>query len=184
MRPLIVSCNVSVDGFMAGPDGDLSSLDFIVPDEQEENDLAVRFRDVADTIVVGRQTFLDMNAYWPTADGEMAAWINAATKVVLSTDADFDVSIWPNSVLAAGDGLEQVRQLKETAGGALVVFGGVQTIRSLIAADLVDEYWLKVNPVVLGQGSSMFSDLPNRRPLTLRTTQQFPSGMLDTTYTT
>lgn len=183
MRPLIVSCNVSVDGFMAGPDNDLSSLDFIVPDELEENELAARLRGVADTIVVGRQTFLDMEAYWKTVDSEMGSWINATAKVVLSTDAGFDVSSWPNSVLAAGDGLEQVRRLKETAGGALVVFGGVQTIRSLVAADLVDEYWLKVSPVVLGQGSSMFSELPGRRPLTLRAARQFASGMLDATYT-
>ncbi|MEQ7127701.1 dihydrofolate reductase family protein [Actinopolymorpha sp. B11F2] len=182
MRSLIVSCNVTVDGFMAGLGNDLASLDFIVPDSEQENALAARFREVADTIVFGRQTFLDMEAYWTKVDSDMAAWINATPKVVLSTDSGADVSIWNNTTLAAGDGAERVRRLKASEGGGLVMFGGVQTIRSMIAADLVDEYWLKISPVAVGQGSSMFADLPERRSLTLRGAKGYPSGMLDVTY--
>jgi dihydrofolate reductase len=96
-KPLIVSCNVTVDGFMAGPDND---LDFIVDDPQLEDELAGKFRSVADTIVVGRQTFFDMAAHWTTADGDMAAWLNTTPKIVLSTDSNLDVSAWENSTLA------------------------------------------------------------------------------------
>lgn len=180
MRPLIVSCNVTVDGFMAGPDND---LDFIADDRQLEDELAGKFRSVVDTIVVGRQTFRDMAAYWTTADGDMAAWLNATAKIVLSTDSDTDVSDWDNATLAAGDGVDQVRRLKASSGGALVTFGGVGTLRSLIAADLVDEYWLKVSPAVIGRGRSMFSDMAERRPLTLRSAKSFPSGTVDAVYT-
>lgn len=169
MKPLIVSCNVTVDGFMAGPDNDLASLHaFMVDDPQQEDELAGRFGSVADTIVVGRQTFLDMAAHWTTVDSDMAAWLNTTPKVVLSTDSSFDVGVWENSTLAAGNGVEEVRRLKASTGGALVMFGGVQTIRSMVAADLVDEYWLKVSPKVLGRGSSMFSDVAERRALTQR----------------
>src|ERR671914_47180 len=77
---------------------------------------------------------------------------------------------------------EQEGRLKASEGGSLVVFGGVQTIRSLIAADLVDEYWLKISPVVVGEGSSMFAELPDHRSLTLRAAKGYPSGLLDVTY--
>lgn len=152
MRQLIVSCNITVDGFMAGPDND---LDFVADDPQLEDELAAMFRSVVDTIVVGRQTFLDMAAYWTTAGGEMAAWLNATPKIVLSANGDLDIGAWENSTLAAGDGVDHVRRLKKSSGGALVTFGGVHTLRSLVAADLVDEYWLKVSSEIIGRGRSM-----------------------------
>src|SRR5215208_4176918 len=91
-----------------------------------------------------------MAAYWTTADGDLAAWMNATPKFVLSTDSRYDVSAWENSTLAAGDGADQVRRLKASSRGGLVTFGGVHTVRSLVAANLVDEYWLKVNPAIVG----------------------------------
>lgn len=184
MRSLIVSCNVTVDGYMAGPYDDLASLDFIADDPELENDLAGRFRSTADTIVVGRQTFLDMEAYWTKVDSPMAAWLNATPKVVLSTDEGFDVSVWPNSRLAAGDGADRVRRLKDVSGAAIVAFGGVKTLRALAAAGLVDEYWLKISPVLLGRGSSMFADLAGRQDLTLRSAKSYPSGSVEALYAT
>jgi dihydrofolate reductase len=181
MRPLIVFSDVTVDGFMAGPDND---LDFMVDDPQLGDELTGMLMAEADTIVVGRRSFPDMAGYWTTADGELAAWMNATPKVVLSTDTTFDVGVWENSTLAAGDGADQVRGLKETSGGALVTFGGVQTVRSLVAADLVDEYWLKVNPTIVGRGGSMFSDVAARRTLALRSAKAYPSGTIAAIYTT
>jgi hypothetical protein len=116
MRKLIISCNITVDGFMAGPGGGsppsipkmLSSLDFIVDDPEQENDLAARFEEVADTIVFGRKTYVVMQDAWSPLDSRMAAWINGATKVVLSKNPEFDVSIWTNATLAAGAGVEGV----------------------------------------------------------------------------
>ena len=173
MRPLIVFSDVTVDGFMAGPDND---LDFMVDDPQLQDELTGRLMSVADTIVVGRKSFSAMAGYWTTADGEVAAWMNATPKVVLSTDSSYDVGAWENSTLAAGDGGDQVRRLKASSGGGLVTFGGVHTVRSLVAADLVDEYWLKVNPAIVGRGGSMFSDVVERRALRLRSARSFPSG--------
>jgi dihydrofolate reductase len=181
MRPLIVFSDVTVDGFMAGPDND---LDFMVDDPELSDELTGMLMSVADTIVVGRTSFPAMAGYWTTADGELAAWMNATPKVVLSTDHNVDVGAWESSTLAAGDGADQVRRLKETSGGGLVTFGGVQTVRSLVAADLVDEYWLKVNPAIVGRGGSMFSDVVGRRSLTLRSAKSYPSGTVAMIYTT
>jgi len=125
-----------------------------------------------------------MAAYWTTADGDLAAWMNATPKFVLSTDSSSDVGAWENSTLAAGDGADQVRRLKASSRGGLVTFGGVHTVRSLVAANLVDEYWLKVNPAIVGRGGSMFSDVVERRALTLRSARSFPSGTIAAIYST
>jgi dihydrofolate reductase len=181
MKPLIVFSDVTVDGFMAGPDND---LDFMVDDPQLTDELTGELMAVSDTIVVGRTSFPEMAAYWTTADGDLAAWMNTTPKVVLSTDSSFDVGAWENSTLAPGDGADQVRRLKGSSGGVLVTFGGVNTVRSLVAASLVDEYWLKINPAIVGRGGSMFSDVVERRALTLRSARSFPSGTLAVIYST
>jgi dihydrofolate reductase len=72
--------------------------------------------------------------------------------------------------------------LKASSGGAVVTFGGVQTVRSLVATNLVDEYWLKVNPAIVGRGGSMFSDVVERRALTLCSARSFPSGAVALIY--
>jgi dihydrofolate reductase len=181
MKPLFVFSDVTIDGFMAGPDND---LDFMVDDPQLEDELTGMLMSVAYTIVVGRKAFPDMAAHWTTADGDLAAWMNATPKVVLSTDSSYDVSAWENSTLAAGDGVDQVRRLKASSGGSLVTFGDVHTVRSLVAANLVDEYWLKVNPALVGRGGTMFSDVVERRALTLRSAKSFPSGAVAVIYST
>ena len=181
MRPLIVFSDTTIDGFMAGPDNDLA---FMVDDPQLEDELTGMLMSVADTIVVGRKAFPDMAAHWTTADGNLAAWMNATPKIVLSTDASYDVGAWGNSTLVAGDGADQVRRLKASSSGGLLTFGGVHTVRSLVAADLVDEYWLKLNPAIVGRGGSMFSDVVERRTLTLRSASSFPSGAVALIYST
>jgi dihydrofolate reductase len=180
MRSLIVFCSVTVDGFMAGPDNDLG---FMVDDEELESALNGELMQAADAIVVGRKSFPEMSSYWTTAEGELADWMNSTPKHVLSSDDSYDVSAWDSATLAAGDGVEQVRKLKKGKGKSVVVFGGVETVRALVAAGLVDEYWFKVHPVVVGRGRSMFFDLPDRTELKLRSVRSFPSGSLGVVYT-
>ncbi len=181
MRSLIVFSSVTVDGFMAGPDNDLR---FMVDDEELESTLNGELMEAADTIVVGRKSFPEMSSYWTTAEGELADWMNGTPKHVLSSDDSYDVSAWGSAVLAAGDGVEQVRKLKAAKKGkSLVVFGGVETVRALVAAGLVDEYWFKVHPMVVGRGRSMFFDVTDRTELKLRSVRSFPSGSLGVIYT-
>jgi dihydrofolate reductase len=113
LRPLIVFSDVTVDGFMTGPDNDLG---YMLDDSELQDELTGMLMSVADTIIVGRRTFPEMGGYWTTANGRLADWMNTTPKVVLSTDGSFDVSSWMNSTLAAGDGLDQVRRLKASAG--------------------------------------------------------------------
>ncbi len=179
MRDLIMSAAVTLDGFMAGPAND---LDFMVIDEELDqtmmtDELAPR----ADTIVIGRKVFPDMATYWTTATGPLARWMNETPKVVLSNTLD-DTSLWPTTSVARGNGAAAVEELKRQPGGAIVVFGGVQTVRSLVAAGIVDEFWLKVNPVAIGRGGPVFADLKDPAKLELLSARAFPSGTVGLVY--
>jgi hypothetical protein len=77
MRPLIVFSDLTVDGFMAGPDND---LDFMVDDPQLADELTGELRSVADMIIWGRKSFTPSGAYWTNAEGDLAAWLNATRR--------------------------------------------------------------------------------------------------------
>jgi dihydrofolate reductase len=119
MRPLIIFSDVSLDGFMAGPDND---LDFMIEDEQLADEFTSELRAAADTIIFGRKSFHGSAAYWTAADGDLADWMNTTPKVILSTDPGLDVSLWNNSTTATDP--DQLRRLKESDGRAIVAFGG------------------------------------------------------------
>jgi dihydrofolate reductase len=108
--------------------------------------------------------------------------MNRTPKVVLSNTAP-DSSTWQNSAVATGDGAAEVERLKRPPGSALIVFGGVQTVRSLLAARLFDEFWLKVYPVAVGRGGRAFAGLQQRIGLELVSARSFPSGTVALIYT-
>ena len=179
MRDLILSADVTLGGFMAGPAND---LDFMVRDDDvDQTMMTEELTARADTIVVGRKAFHPMAGYWTTATGTLARWMNDTPKVVLSNTL-VDTSTWPNSSVARGDGAAAVKELKRLPGRALVVFGGVQTVRSLVSAGVVDEFWLKVNPVAIGRGGPVFADLEDPAKLELLSARGFPSGTVALVY--
>ena len=179
MRNLILFADVTVDGFMAGPDND---LDFMAGDEELAAELIAELMQAADTIVIGRKAFNDMAEFWPVADNPYAAWMNSTPKVVLSNSLT-DASSWENSTIASGEGVDEVKRLKRLPGRSLVVFGGVETVRRLVGAGMVDEYWLKVNPAAVGRGGPVFADLPSPVALRLRSARSFPTGTVAAIYT-
>ena len=109
MRDLILSAEVTLDGFMTGPAND---LDFMVHDaDVEQTMMTEELTARADTIVVGRKSFHPMAGYWTTATGSLARWMNDTPKVVLS-NAGRHTSTWPNSSVARGDEAATVEKLK------------------------------------------------------------------------
>src|SRR5450631_2593121 len=147
MRKVIVSNLVSADGFIAGPDGDLSW--FKVDDEffgyAKELLLATG------VILFGRKTYEMMAAYWPdatTGDPAIIEKMNALPKVVFSRT--LEAAAWTNSRLIKTDPAEAVAKLKQEAGGDIVIFGSGSIVSLLLAAGLIDDLRLFVNPTVLG----------------------------------
>ena len=124
------------------------------------------------TLLFGRRTYDGMAAYWSTVTGPVAEMMNSIAKAVASRT--LDTASRHNTRLPRGDAVEAVSELRAEAGKDVYVFGSADLLASLLAAGLVDEYRLRLVPVVLGQGNPLFKAqdreigmrLEGARPLT------------------
>jgi len=177
MGRLIYSMNVSLDGYVATPDG---GLDWGIVDEEIHTWWADRMRE-ADAVVWGRKVYELMVAYWPTAESDPAATpamlefarsTNPKPKVVFSTTLD---GVTWNGRLVKGDVGKVLARLRDEFAGDLVL-GGPTLAAQFVRAGLIDEYRLVVHPAILGGGLPFFPGL--ERPIGLRLIDQrhFDSG--------
>jgi dihydrofolate reductase len=174
-RPLIWSMGVSLDGFIADRDG---AIDWSVPDEELHrfhNEMAA----ATAVQLYGRRLYETM-VFWETAEEDperteverdFARIWKATPKLVFSSTLE---RVEGRATLATADPVTEVRRLQAADGGPLAV-GGAGLAAPLIAAGLVDEYHLFVNPVVLGGGTPFFPPLDHRVPLELVETRTFGS---------
>ena len=170
MRKLVFQMLVSVDGYVAGPNGE---FDWHVVDDDFTDYIDRTLRSI-DTILVGRVTYQGLAQYWPTATEPEAPLMNALPKVVFSrTLARTD---WTNSRVATRDVADEVGALKEASGQDLALFGSPQLASTFVRLDLIDEYHLLVVPIILGAGKPLFAGLEQRTELTLTNTEAFRSG--------
>jgi dihydrofolate reductase len=166
MRNVVVQQFVTIDGFAAGPNGE---LDFVnetsaaadpTTGEFVEDQLA--FVNAIDTILLGAVTYRMFAEYWPEQTIEtqgIADALNATPKVVFSRTLErAPWGDWEEARVVAGPASEEVRRLKEQPGGDMVVWGSLTLAESLERDGLVDEYRLFVCPVVLGQGKRLFGE--------------------------
>lgn len=163
MRRVILSMMISVDGFIAGPDGDLDWM--ISPDEERQAE-ALEQLDSIDTALIGRGVYEEMARYWPTASGEYADRVNAMPKLVFSRKPS--PLRWTNAravpVTDDADLVNQVTRLKNRPGQDMVLFGGTRLAQTFARLALVDEYRLCVQPIALGSGRPLFGALNSRTP--------------------
>jgi dihydrofolate reductase len=182
-RTVVYSMQVSLDGYMEGPD---RAPDWATPDEELHTFHNEHAR-AAGAYLYGRRLYELMAAYWPTAGDDPAAapyvvefariW-NAVPRVVFSNTLE---AVDPGSRLVRGDAAEEVARLKQEDGGELDA-GGAGLGGSLLRAGLVDEVRLFVYPVVLGAGTPFFPPLEHRLDLELIDTRRFDSGVVYTSY--
>ncbi len=175
MRKLMVSQMQTLDGFFAGPNGE---IDWHVVDN-EFNDFAIDQLDHIDTLIFGRITYQLMADYWPTPaavgdDPEVAKRMNSLTKLVFSRT--LSLVPWSNSHLVKEDLLEAVARLKEEPGKDIVIFGSGTIVAQLAQAGLIDEYRIIINPVILGSDRTMFEGIHDRLPLKLIKARPMHSG--------
>ncbi len=189
MRRLILKMSMSLDGFVAGPNGEI--------------DWMMRSRDeggkawVAETLwqaglhAMGSRTFYDMAKYWPTSTDSLAAPMNDIPKVVFTRQASLDLTAgekpaalassnaasWTESQIVNGDLTTEIGRLKQQSGKDIVAHGGASFAQSLVRLGLIDEYRLLVHPVVLGAGLPLFAELPSPLDLHLVSTSIFRSGV-------
>jgi len=187
MRNIISLAHISVDGFMAGPGGD---MDFIVFND-ELADHTYPLIDNVDLAVYGRVTYGMMEGYWPTAGDAPDAgahtkshsrWYSGVRKIVASRT--LAASKNPNVRVVGDDIVGALRAEKQKAGGDIMIFGSPTLTRALAAADLVDEWRLTLQPAVLGDGLPLFGKRENRTPLELRSSKTFGTGVIAVHYVT
>jgi dihydrofolate reductase len=176
---LVYGMSVSLDGYVARPDG---SLDWINVDEELHSAFNAEARK-DDVVLYGRRLYELMAGYWPTADSDPNAtpvevafariW-KPMPKVVFSKSLEH---VEWNSRLVHDDAVEEVRRLKQDPGLHMSV-AGPTTAAPLIAEGLVDEYALYVEPVVLGAGIPFFPAGQAPIPLRLIETRRFGSGAI------
>jgi dihydrofolate reductase len=190
MRNLILKMNLSIDGFVGGPKGE---IDWMFRNLDDAKTWIVDTLRQAGVHIMGSRTYADMAAYWPSSTDVLAAPMNEIPKVVFSrtgkastTKALEDASrmapidkagaSWGQPRIASGNLAEEIARLKEEPGKDIMAHGGAGFARSLVGSGLIDEYQLVMHPVALGRGLSLFSDLPKPIPLTLLSTTRFASG--------
>ncbi len=188
-RKLIASANVSLDGFSAGPDGDNDVMWFV---EHVTDELDTHFEGVwrgSTTALLGRKNYEGFYSVWPgiAASPEsplrhrtLGTWMNEVEKVVFSTT--LEKVEWSNSRLAERDLAEEVRALKETGGGDVIILNSASIIQQLLKAELVDELRLNLIPATVGGGLRLFGEGLPRDAWDLRGANALSSGALALQY--
>jgi dihydrofolate reductase len=185
--------HISLDGFVAGPNGE---MDWIKVDEEIFDHVGKRINE-GDTALYGRVTYQMMENYWPAAgdepnasrhDIEHSKWYQKVHKVVLSKTMN-DAGSTNTRIISdnLSDQINEIKQSRPESGGSgsedILVFGSPTATHSLIQLDLIDGYWLFVNPIILGQGIPLFADITDKIKLELLTTRQFTCGVIELNYT-
>jgi len=160
MARIILSDNVSLDGVIQDPAGD-EGFDRggwvgLIKDRPELAQLALDEALSTGAFLMGRRTYEWFASRWPSRTGALADRLNGAPKFVVS--ATLDQPSWTNTTVLRGDVLAEAARLKREVAGDVVVPASARIARALLDADLVDELWLKVFPVVLGDGDRLFGD--------------------------
>lgn len=189
MRKIISFMHISLDGFVAGPNGEMN---WIKVDEEIFDYVGKRISE-GDTALYGRVTYQMMENYWPAAGAKPAAskhdiehskWYNKVHKVVLSkTMKDAGLT---NTTIISDNISDRINAIKQSPNGGskdILLFGSPTATHSLIQLNLIDGYWLFVNPIILGQGIPLFADIKDKIKLKLLTTRQFTSGVTELNYT-
>jgi len=187
MRNLIFFMHTSLDGFVTGPNGEMNWIKV----DDEIFDFVGTMTDNADTALYGRVTYEMMQSYWPTAgddpdaskhDKEHSAWYNKVAKIVLSkTMSDKGLN---NTTVISDQLADNISKIKKQDGENILIFGSPGASHSLLGLGLIDEFWLFVNPVLLGEGIPLFKNVMETTELKLVEAKTFSCGVIALHYET
>jgi len=181
MRKLVLFMHASLDGFVTDSKG---AMDWIKVDD-EIFDFAGHRTNEADLALYGRVTYEMMDAYWPTAadhpnpskhDIEHSTWYKKVDKVVVSRTMKGKQI--PKTKIISDNLVQEITQLKKGGDKEIIMFGSPSAGHSLSQANLIDEYWLFVNPILVGKGIPLFKGLKEKQRLNLIKTHAFKSGVV------
>jgi dihydrofolate reductase len=179
MRNLVLIVHISLDGFVAGPEGELDGFDA----SDENLQFVCSLTEGADAALMGGISYKLLNDWWPTVATRMGAttaeidysnWYNAAQKIVISKTLPGEQLY--NTVIIRSNIEEEISKLKEQPGKNILIFGSPSVTRGLMQADLIDSYWIFINPVIFGKGIKLFAESSKMLKLTLVSSKAFSNG--------
>jgi dihydrofolate reductase len=184
MKKLIITNWITVDGFIAGPMGE---MDWILGDQQL-SDYEIGMVTAADTMLLGKKTYQDFAQYWPVVPTNPQDWekvyaerINAIHKVVVSHS--LQAATWHTSELWRDLDAARVNELKARPGeGNILMYGSATIVQQLTNLGLMDEYHLLIHPLILGKGRRLLDNLDSRTSLRLADSETFASGVVKLVY--
>ncbi len=188
MRKIISLIHLSLDGFASGPDDELDWISYNEDIEQSAHALHAH----TDAVIWGRRTYEMMASYWLTIPSnpestpyelEHARYLEGATKIVVSRT--LDQVAWggaQNTVLIKDNIADEINRIKQQPGKDIWFLGSPTLAQTFMQLDLIDEYRINLNPVVLGRGKPLFVNDGRRFPLTLLESRPFACGVVALRY--
>jgi dihydrofolate reductase len=188
MRKLKLQVQITVDGFIAGTNGE---MDWMVWDwDAKLTEYVTAITEPVDCIVLGRRLAQGFIPHWAAIannpsepEHDAGKWFTDTHKVVFSKSLDISYPAangWKNTVLARN--LGEINKLKDQEGKDIIVYGGATFVSELIKHELIDEYHLFVNPIAIGNGMPIFNTLEGNLNLALVKSASFDCGIVVLNY--
>lgn len=181
MRKLKLQVQMSVDGYISGPNGEMDWMIWNWDDELKK--YVSEITDPVDCILLGRKLAEGFISHWATVAANpddpqlpFGKKMTDTQKVVFSKT--LDKSGWINTDIAKGNLVEEINKLKNQNGKDIIVYGGATFVSDLIKEGLIDEFHLFINPSALGDGRTIFNSLDKRQNLTLVKSKSFDCGIV------
>jgi dihydrofolate reductase len=178
MRKVILAMEMSLDGLIEGPNGE---MDWLVSGEEDWQEM---FKDLesVDTYLLGRKMYPIYAAYWRSVLTNVSSPIDELRYAKLADKSQhivFSKTLttveWKNTRIAV-DPLAEINHLKKQPGKDMVIWGGAELAATFINLGLVDRYRITLNPTILGGGKPMFNNISQRRKLKLLESRPMKSG--------
>jgi dihydrofolate reductase len=185
MRKLKLQVQMTVDGYIAGPNGE---MDFMVWNWDDElKQYVTDITEPIDCIILGRKLAEGFIPYWATVAANLDAPELTAGKKFTDTPKvvftkTLDKSEWDNTILAKGDLVDEITNLKKQDGKDIIAYGGATFVSALIKHGLIDEFHLFINPTAIGDGMTIFKELDSKQDLTLVKSISFDCGIVVLNY--
>ncbi len=179
MRRVVLDSLMSLDGYYTDSK---NQIEWFLPFEEEDLAWSHEILTSAGLLVLGRTTYDEFSRFFPTLDADATGWdpyvveqLNRLPKVVFSTtlnDAE-----WKPSTIVRTDPTQEIARLKQGTGKDIEIIGSGSIAAAAIRAGLIDEYRIRIQPIILGSGKLLFQNQDEQRRLTLLEVKSFKSGV-------